>query len=288
MLDSYVIVESVEDAVKNLASLSGKGRIIAGGSDLILDLKSEKVKCDHLVDINKIQELKTIHVSEEEIIIGACATHNEVSKSEIIKSKASLLSRACSSVGSLQIRNTATLVGNVVKAQPAADGAVALVALGASACIVDEVEKKEILVEDMYAGLGKSCVDSTKELVTSVKFKYLKENEGSSFVRLSQRNALALPMLNVAIVISLDNNKINWARIVMSPVSPKPTRANEAEEYLKGKDISEEILIEASKIAAKNANPRSSALRGSAEYRKDVLKNLVKQGLEEAINEAKI
>ncbi|PAB59871.1 FAD binding domain-containing protein [Anaeromicrobium sediminis] len=289
MLKDYIIAKSTEDVIKSLALSPGNARVIAGGTDLILDLKSEKIECSHLIDINKIESLKKIQLKDGEIIIGAGVTHNQVNKSELINAKGSLLSKACGTVGSLQIRNTATLVGNVVKAQPAADGAVALVALGAIAQVKDSNEVKYIPVEDMYRGLGKSVVDSTKELVTHVKFKALRKNQGSSFIRLSQRNALALPMLNVAVVVSLnEDSSVDWTRIVMSPVGPKPMRATKAEELLKGSTISDNLIIEVSKVAAQYAHPRSSALRGSAEYRKEVLEVLIQKALKEALLKATV
>ncbi|MCT4595247.1 MAG: FAD binding domain-containing protein [Anaeromicrobium sp.] len=287
MLKDYIIAKSTEDVIKSFSLYAGNCRVIAGGTDLILDLKSEKITCDHLIDINKIESLKKIQLKDGEILIGAGVTHNEVNKSDLINEKGSLLAKACGTVGSLQIRNTATLVGNVVKAQPAADGAVALVALDAMAQVEDSNGTKYIAVKDMYSGLSKSVIDSTSELVTHIKFKALQKNQGSSFVRLSQRNALALPMLNVAVVLSLnEDNSIDWARIVMSPVGPKPTRATKAEDLLKGSTINNELIIKASKLAAKDAHPRSSSLRGSAEYRKEVLETLIQRALKEALSEA--
>lgn len=288
VVKDYLLAQSVEEVLDNFKAYPGEARVIAGGTDLMIDMKSGKEQCSYLVDISKIEELKKIECVDEEIVIGAAITHSQVNKSQIIREKAPLLSKASGVVGSLQIRNTATLVGNLVNAQPAADGAVALVALGAMAEIKDHKGTSNIAVEDLYAGVGKAHIDSTSQLVTCIKFPVLLPNQGSSFVRLSQRKALALPMLNVAIVLSLKaDDSVEWARIVMSPVGPKPTRAGTAEKILEGCVVNDELISQAAKAAINDANPRNSGLRGSAAYRKEVLETLVRRALEEAVAAAK-
>lgn len=280
MLKDYTIVKTVDSALAALRL--GNAKVIAGGTDLILDLKSGKVQVDTLVDINNIDELKKVELLDGQIRIGAAVTHQQVVESELIRDKALALAKASGAVGSLQIRNTATVVGNVVNAQPAADAAVALIAFGAVAEIHDDAGVTHQQVEQLYAGVGKSKVDSSKQLVTAVQFPALLPNQGSAFIRLAQRGALALPMLNVAVVASLVENKVEWVRIVMAPVATQPVRATSAENMLKGAEANEANILAAAQEAAAQANPRSSALRGSAEYRKSVLVSLVKRGLTEA------
>jgi len=285
LINDYVLPKTVEDALAALKQ--GNAKLIAGGTDLMLDLKSCKAAADTLVDINGIKELKGIKESDGNIIIGAGTTHQEVAESFLIQEKAVVLAKASGSVGSLQIRNTATVVGNIVNAQPAADAAVALVALGAEAEIVDKEGTIYQPVENLYAGLAKCKVDSSCQIITAVRFPALFSNQGSAYVRLAKRGALALPMLCVAVAASLKDGKIEWVRIVMAPVSTKPLRALEAEELLKDKEPSEEVILEASKKAAAMADPRDSKLRGSRAYRSSVLVNLVKRGITEAIKNAR-
>jgi CO/xanthine dehydrogenase FAD-binding subunit len=288
VLKDYVLARSVDDVLNSFRMHPGKGRVIAGGTDVVIEMKSGKLVCDYLVDISKVQEFKKIEVVDGEIVIGAMVTHNDVNRSELIKEKAPLLSKASGTVGSLQIRNTATVAGNVITAQPAADAAVALMALGAVARVVDVNGTRVVDMEDMYSDLGKSSIDSTRELVTSLKFPVLLDNQGSAFVRLAQREALALPVLNVAVVLSLkDDSSIDWVRIVMGPVGNKPVRARKAEKVLEGNKVTKELFAQAANASSEDANPRSSGLRGSAEYRKDVLKSLVFNALEEALASAK-
>lgn len=287
MLQDYLFPETIDEAVSFLKSSGGQARIIAGGTDLLLDLPEGKVKTSSLVDITRIPELKKIILEDGVICIGAAVTHNQAANSELIKEKAAALAYAASCVGSCQIRNSGTVVGNVCNAQPAADTAVALVALGATAEIVTPNGKEYMSVENMYAGVGKSTVDSASQLVTAVRFPASGKNQGTAFVRLEQRKALALPMLNVAACVSLEGNKFQWARIVMAPVGPGPVRATAAEQILKGAEIKEDIIEKAARAAMEQANPRNSALRGSREYRTSVLPVLVRRALEQAVANAR-
>jgi CO/xanthine dehydrogenase FAD-binding subunit len=287
MLQDYLVPETIDQALSQLQANKGEARIIAGGTDLLLDLKDGNKKAAILVDITRIPGLKTITLENGLVRIGAAVTHNQAAKSGIIQEKATVLAQAARSVGSLQIRNTGTVVGNVLNAQPAADTAVALTALGAVAEIVSPAAKEYLPVEELYAGLGKSTVDSTSQLVTMVQFPALLQNQGSAFERLEQRKALALPMLNVAVVVSLSGEQFEWARIVMAPVGTKPVRATSAEAILTGARVTEEIIEQAATEAVAQANPRDSALRGSREYRLQVLPVLVRRALESAVKQAK-
>lgn len=287
MLQDYLVPDTIDQAISQLQANKGGARIIAGGTDLLLDLKEGKKEAVILVDITRIPELKRITLENGLIKIGAAVTHNQAAKSGIIQEKATVLAQAARSVGSLQIRNTGTVVGNVLNAQPAADTAVALTALGAVAEIISPAAKEYLPVEELYAGLGKSAVDSTSQLVTMVQFPALLQNQGSAFERLEQRKALALPMLNVAVVVSLSGEHFEWARIVMAPVGTKPVRATGAEAILKGARVTAEIIEQAATAAAAQANPRDSALRGSREYRLQVLPVLVRRALESAVKQAK-
>lgn len=288
VLKDYVLAKSVDEIIQCFCNHPCDTRVIAGGTDLMLDLESGKVKCGCLIDITGIDELKQIKLENDEIFVGAAVTHNEVNRSEVIKEYAKLLSDACGTVGSLQIRNIGTVIGNVVNAQPAADASIALIALGADAIIKSAAGTTIFPIEELYAGLGKTKVNCNKELVTFVKFPVLKKNQGSSFVRFAQREALSLPILNVAVTLSLkDDATVEWVKIVMAPVGPKPVRAITAESLLKGNALTPELILRASEVALEDANPRDSGLRGSASYRKDILQVLITRALEGALDSIK-
>lgn len=287
MWEEYCSPSSVKEALKILYKYDGQARVIAGGTDLVLELKKKTrdVKC--LVDITDIEELKKILREVNTIKIGAGVTHSEVASSKLINQYAIVLAEAASAVGSPLIRNLGTIVGNVVNAQPAADTAVALFALEAKAEISTYKGNNLVPIEKLYKGIGSSEVDSTSEIVTTIQFKKPVSNTGSAFARLSQRKALALPVLNVAAVVTIKDNHYDDARIVIGPVANMPFRSRKAELQLKGAPINLESIKKAAEIAAYEAQPRDSALRGSAKYRQEMVKVLVKRALEQATLRAK-
>jgi len=288
MLLDYLFPETSEQALSYLQANKGQARIIAGGTDLLLDLKEGKKEARVLVDITRIPGLKEITVENGMVRVGAAVTHNQVAKSEVIREKGLVLAQAARSVGSLQIRNSGTVIGNVLNAQPAADTAVALTALGAAVEVLSPATKEYLPMEDLYTDRpGKSTLDSTSQLVTMVQFPALLKNQGSAFERLEQRKALALPMLNVAVVVSLSGDHFEWARIAMAPVGTKPVRATESEGILFGAKVTSEIIEKAAGAAIAQANPRDSALRGSREYRLEVLPALVRRALESAVGQVR-
>lgn len=287
MFQDYYLAQSIPDVVNTLKQFSGRASIIAGGTDILLDIEDGRKDFQTLIDITRIPELGRITEENGRIKIGAAVTHAQAARSDLVRRGAPALAAAARTVGSLQIRNAATVAGNVLNAQPAADTAVALAALDAKFEIVDDQGTKEVGIADMYAGVGKSSVDSSRQLAAFISVPVQESNQSSAFIRLEQRKALALPMLNVSVMASLDVERkaFQWVRIAMAPVGPGPVRATEAEELLKGAAIGDEAIEKAAQAAAAQANPRSSLIRGSREYRLRVLPVLVKRGLCAAVDQ---
>ena len=170
--------------------------------------------------------------------------------------------------------------------QPAADSAVALAALGASVEVMYEDGAELLSMDRLYAGFGKSTVDSTKSLVTRILIPAAEPGEGSGYARLEQRKALALPMVCVAAFLGIMDGMVERCRIAMAPVGVGPVRAIEAERFLIGKAAEKEVFSEAGRLALKNANPRDSLVRGSKRYREEVLPVMVERALSEALSDA--
>jgi len=288
MVQRYIFPETTEACLKELGKYSGEARILAGGTDLILAIQRGDCNPIVLLDITRIAELEGIVEEGGEVRIGARVTHAACASSALIQKSGACLAEACATVGSPQIRHIATLVGNMVNAQPAADGAIALVALGARARIISAQRVWADLVENLYAGIGHSRVDSSREVVAYLSFPSAKDGEGSAFLRISPRNAMGLPVLNGAAWVSLREQSIADIRIVLGPVSDRPFRAQRTEAVVKGARCDNtELLEEAASVASEEANPRDSLLRGSAEYRRDLIRTLVKRLLETAIARAR-
>lgn len=285
---AYKKPKDLSEALILLEGAEGKGRVIAGGTDLILQLKRGEHRVDLLVDITGIDELKQIQEEDGWIRIGAGVTHAEVARSALIRREAEALAKGCGHVGSPQIRNMATLVGNVISAQPAGDGAIPLMVLEAEIKVVSKSGERWIALEEAYQGVGISAVDARKEVVKEVRFRKLGEYGATGFFRMARRKTLALPILNgaVAIVFNPSKKRIEKARIAIGPVAEKPFRPRRSETYLESNEVSPENLLEACRIASEEASPRDS-LRGSAFYRKEMVRVNLIRTIEKVLEEAK-
>jgi carbon-monoxide dehydrogenase medium subunit len=269
-----------------LGQSKGRARIIAGGTDLVLDMRDGKISVDTLVDLRAIDGMQRITEENDSISIGANVTHAQVVKSSLLRHHAPGLVDACRKVGSLQIRNVATVVGNVVNGNPAADAAVALACLDATATVVDEQGSKIIPFSELYAGICISCINSCSQVVTHISFPKKKDGEGSAYLRMEQRKALSLPMLNVSAKVHVTDAKFDGVQLLMAPVGAGPQHAVAAEEFLQGAEITEENIKQAGVLAREQATFRSSAVRGSKEYRIGVLPVCVERVLKAAIADA--
>lgn len=276
----YFQASSGQEALKWLTEAQGKGIILAGGSDVMVDIKAEKINPSALIDITKASDL--IGISEEEgyLRIGAATTLTDIACSPLVRRCLPSLAQGCGSVGSLQIRNSATLTGNVVSAQPAGDGAMALAALAPIFVVLSEDGERRLTMDEMYAGFGKSAIDPSRELITKIMIPMPKDQEAASFIRLELRKSLSLPMLNCSAMLHCEGDVITWARLRMGPVGVGPVQAKVAEDYLVGKTFSTALAQEAGHLALEDANPRSNPLRGSREYRMDVLPVIICRALE--------
>ncbi|MCL5958061.1 MAG: FAD binding domain-containing protein [Chloroflexi bacterium] len=285
----YLSPRSLVEALEMLAQHQGKARVLAGGTDLIPQFREGSAEADHLVDITQISNLDYIRENGGgEIAIGALATHSQLATSELLKSKVFVLAEASQGWGGPQIREQGTIGGNVVNAQPAADGALALVALEARATVVSKRRTRMVPVEELFVSPGVSRVDSTAEILQEISFALPDSPQGSAFLRLAKRRSLALPILAAAIVVSLDRSRSRFrtVRIALGPVAPTPQRAREAEQYLEDRDVTAEVVQEAAEIASQGASPRES-IRGSQYYRKEMVKVLVRRGVDLAVDRAR-
>ena len=282
--DDYIKVESVGEAFDELHRLNGNGRIIAGGTDLILQLKAGEKKTSCLVDVSSVSSLCGITHKNGKISIGAATTHSQLRNSSLVTTNAPLLSEACGQIGSPQIRNIGTVGGNIVNAQPAADSVIALLALNATCTIVSKNGSRDTPIGTLFSGPGISTIDSTQDIVTEISFDAVSSSAGSAFYRLSRRKAGSLPILNCAVCLRWNNedHTITELRIAMGPVAPTPIRLYETEKAFTSDTFSMKLMQEALNKAFDEVNPRSS-LRGGMEYRKEMTKVIVKRAMLRAL-----
>ncbi len=287
MWKEYLFPNDITEALTILSDSGGLARIIAGGTDLILDLERGRHQVERLVDLSKIRELSDITEVDGMLSIGANVTCSQVANSRLVWEKAPALADGAHKLGSKQIRNVATLAGNVVRAQPAADTAIPLVALDARAEVVSQGGVRTIDVLDAYGdGFAKSTVDSSSEILTRFLVPSRKAGEGSAYVRHDKRNTLSLPILNIACSLGLTDNVIQKAMIAMGPVGPGPRRAVDAEKRLIGSTPDSENITAAAELVINQCDPRDSLVRGSRKYRLAVVSVLAKRVIGEALASA--
>jgi CO/xanthine dehydrogenase FAD-binding subunit len=288
MWQEYLFPDTIEEAVSILNNSNGMARIIAGGTDLILDLEGGRHQVQKLVDLSKIKELCQITEENGMIKIGAGVTCSQLVKSDLVQQKAPALAQGARKLGSKQIRNMATIAGNVVRAQPAADTAIPLVALGAKVEVTSASGSRTMNIIDTYSdSFAKSNIDSTAEVLTFLYVPIQNAQEGSAYVRLDKRKSLSLPILNIACKVSLSGDTIQAASIAMGPVGPGPQRATAVENKLAGGDISPDSIKTAAKLVIEQCDPRDSAVRCSRKYRIAVINHLAEQAITQAVACAK-
>ncbi|MBC7257646.1 MAG: FAD binding domain-containing protein [Chloroflexi bacterium] len=285
MWQEYLFATSVEHALELLGQYEGRAQLIAGGTDLVLQSQRGECPATVIVDITRIPGLNYIQEQDGHIVVGAQVTHAQIAASSLIREKAPILAMACAQVGGPQIRNAGTLVGNVINAQPAADGAVALFALDAELEVATPEGRRWEPIAHVYRGVGVCTINPCQEMVTAVRFRSLTGACGCNYQRLARRKALTLPTLVVAVVLEMAGDAIKWARIAIGPVAPTPYRAADAEAYLIGKKAEESVFAEAGRLAAAKARPRDSLIRGSGEYRTAMVGVLVRRALAAAAQE---
>jgi CO/xanthine dehydrogenase FAD-binding subunit len=288
MWQAYELPNSVEEALAVLARYEGRAQLIAGGTDLIIELQEGRHAVECLVDVTRIPGLDRIEEQDGSIVLGANVTFRQIKESALLQDKARVLAEAAGTVGALQIQTVATLAGNLVSALPAADGSVALQALDAEVEIAGREGRVWRPVGELCLAPGRSAVDPSREMITAIRFAALGPGQGSAWERIGRRRALVLPILNCGASLALDGEeRIAWARLSLGPVAPVPFRACQAEAFLAGQIAGEEAFARAGQIAAGECQPRSSLLRASREYRLEVLPVLVRRGLERAAEQAR-
>ncbi|MFO7741600.1 MAG: FAD binding domain-containing protein [Anaerolineae bacterium] len=295
MATDYRYPGSVEEAIECLEAGEGAAWVIAGGTDVLPDIRKGAIAPQCLVDVTRIPELRRIEIGEDLVTVGATVTFAVIRGHPFLTEHVHALVEAARSVGAGPIQNVATWVGNIVQGMPAADGAVVAIALDAEACIVDRDGARWQAVESLFAGPGVSTVDPTRQIVTAIRFPRPDARTGTAWRRVGRRSALVLPILNCAVRVELagegdagpgagvEDGRIADVAIALGPVAPVPFRARKAEGFLRGRAPRREILEQGAQIARDEANPRTSAMRASRGYRLEVLPVLVTDALATAV-----
>ena len=268
-----------------LARYGGEAKIIAGGTDLLVDLKHHSISIEHLVSISGLEGLKEIVMKGDELWIGASATLNRVAESEIVRKHIKALAEAAFSMASEQIRNVGTIGGNIASAVPSADIPPALIAAGAFVLIRGEDGERKIPLDQFFLGPRKTIL-KYDEVLEQVIVPGQPKNSGISYKKVKLRGANALAVAGVAAGVTLKDGVIEDGIIVLGAVAPTPVVAKEASATLKGQTPGNELFEKAAEIAARESRPIDD-IRGSKQYRRDLVKVLTKRSLAEAQERAK-
>jgi len=273
----YVAAKDVTDAVALLAEHGAGAKVLAGGTDLLADLKFAPHHPDIIVDISRLDELKDIEVADDGLHIGALVTHSEIMRSPVIRDMFPALVEAAYTIGAVQTRNLGTLGGNLVTCVPSMDSGPTLIALEAEVVIAGPGGKRRIQLGELFAGPRKTSL-KTGELLTDIIIPKANLNKPAAFEKFGLRKGQALALVNAAAAFFVDNGNFKAPRIALGAVAPIVIRAPEAEAYLEGRKITKDAMAEAGRIAATEAEPISD-FRASADYRRDLITVLVKRCL---------
>lgn len=276
----FLYPTSIDDLVNILAEHGPDAKIIAGGTDLFLLIKSGVLQPKVIVDITKIEELNYIKKDKDVIRIGALTTFTDVIESELLQSEVPLLVDAAKTVAAPQIRNVATIAGNLVNASPAADSALPLIALKATLKLRSTEGVRQIPVENFFVFVKKTILKPNEFLEEIIIPRH--QNIAGTFIKLGKRNALVLSIVSVAVALRLQNGQINYAGIGLGSVAPTPLRAKKAESLLMNQKPTPDLIENVAITARDEASPISDN-RGSAEYRKAMIYELTKVAIEDTL-----
>ena len=296
----YLKPKTLDEVSALLNQYGRKALLIAGGTDVLVMIKQKTLSPDVLISLQGIPGLNQIQY-DGALKIGPLVTHRDIEKSEPVRNEFSALADAVDVLGSIQIRNVATIGGNICTAAPSADTAAPLLVLGAQIKLKSAQSERTVPLDQFFTGPGETVLQQG-EILTEISIPKPLPNTGSAYWKHQRRQALDLPILGVAVLISLDKATVTCSdilcttspistvfhsleedevvckeiRIALGVAAPVPMRATKAETILRGKKISDELLEEVAETAEKEAQPRDS-IRGEAWYRRDMIKVFVKR-----------
>jgi carbon-monoxide dehydrogenase medium subunit len=282
----YEKVGSLKEAFDAVSASQGDSVFIAGGTDLLVQIKEGKIRPRRVIDVKGIHEMDGLSGPGDELSIGSLTTIRTLETSPVTGEKGALLAQAAARLGSVQVRTRATIGGNLCNASPSAEMAPALLALDAQAEVYGKTGTRTIGMDEFFRGPGVTNLGDG-EILTSLKIPLAPKRQGSVYYKLSARNAMDLAFVSVAVLLGLDGDeKIAKARVALGAVAPTPIRVPSVEKLLEGHVLSAEIVLESAELAAQACQPISD-LRASANYRREMVKNLCRRGLLSAYRQAK-
>jgi len=261
-------------------------KVVAGGTDVFVNMHGGKDHSAKVVDVKNIPELQGHSFDPETgLDLGALTTHRDIELWDVIKQHYRAMFEGCSRVGSVQIRTRGTLGGNICNGAPSADSIGPMLVHDAAVVVAGPTGERTVPLKDFYLGLKKLDMQED-ELLKRILIPAPNAHSGSFYIKYTRRNAMDLALLGVSAYVELDGDVLKTVRIALTTAAPTPIRAEKTEALLTGKTISEYLLAAAGRTVKEESHPRSS-WRSSAEFRLTLLEELTIQALQQAIAQAK-
>ncbi|BBO86227.1 dehydrogenase [Desulfosarcina ovata subsp. sediminis] len=277
---------SIDEACEIMATFGPKAKLLAGGTDLMVNMKKKILAPENLVCLSKIESMHGIAEKGDQIVIGGRYTVAELTTDPLVEKKLGALRSGARALGSPLVRNRATIAGNIGSARPASDLPPSLIAYGATVILVSSKGEREVLLGNFFKGPGFTEL-RPEEVLTEIRVPTPTDGQGAGYINLGVRKAQDCNVVNVASYIELDekDGSIKKARIVMGSVGPTPLRAGTAESVLLGQKPDEALFLKAGEAARQDCTPIDD-FRGSASYRKAMVGVLTKRTLDIAHRQA--
>ena len=279
MWHDYFSVTRLDEAIVILAERGERARIVAGATDLILEIeRGVRTGIDTLIDITRVPNLDQISLDEDGTIhLGALVTHNHCAASKLIVERAFPLARAAWEVGAPQIRNRGTVAGNLITASPANDTITPLMALDAKVTLQSKTGERVVPLQQFYTGVRRTVM-RPDEILVDISFPAMQANQRGTFIKLGLRRAQAISLVNAALVLTFRDGRVEKAAITLGAVAPTIIHAAQAEAYLVGRNLDEAVQEEAARLAEQAARPIGD-VRSSADYRSEMVRVCTLRGL---------
>lgn len=278
----YHAPNTVAEACAILAELGDRATVLAGGTDVLHKMKVGKLAPEHLVSLKNLDELREIREEPGRVVIGALTSHNQIYTSQLLQRRYLSLPMAAHTMASNQICNLGTVGGNIVNGVPSADLPPILIALDASIRLVSAKGERTMPLEDFFWGQAQTRMEPG-EILTEISIPD-QQTTGSTYLKFGLRRSGALAVAAAAVSVQVSGDTLHAVRIVLASAAPTVLRVVEAERSLIGRRIDDDLLAEAGHFAEQTSRPRDS-IRGSAEYRKNLVGVLTKRALKKAIDE---
>jgi xanthine dehydrogenase FAD-binding subunit len=274
---NFLSPNTLEQACQMLTKTDG--RIIAGGTDIIPQLRNNRIQTNWLIDLSYLNGLRYIKRQDNKVLIGALTTYTELIESPLLQVEAPLLVQAAAMVGARQTRNRGTLGGNIANASPAGDIIPPLLSLDANVTLVSAIGERIVLLSHLLKGPGETTI-AQNEIISHVSFERLPAGTKSVYLKIGKRHGMAISVASAALVVLPGaGNTVREVRIALGSVAPTAIRCYRAEAVLKGRQIIPSLIEDAVKIAVQECSPISD-IRGTADYRRQIASVLVRRGLQ--------